>query len=171
MLLQYAFQLDIRIIVVDIVAVHGHNFTLEKFLEWKLTTPNLVAHDVAVLIRYRYEGGIAYVNGVCKRTAVGIAGFFPEAPHEYASVFFHELSHLLGLSHTAQVECHCSKKDRGNCLRINGFDNECSAQALVDLLSSIDCLEQPRELPRSGLALCGNGVVEEYEDCDCGPAR
>ncbi|KIH61095.1 reprolysin family zinc metalloprotease, partial [Ancylostoma duodenale] len=132
---------------------------------------NLPTHDVAILIRHRYEGGIAYVNGVCKRTAVGIAGFFPEAPYEYASVFFHELSHLLGLSHTSTAECHCSKKNRGNCLRIDGFDHECSAQALIDLLPSIECLGEPQRIPRTVLALCGNGIVEDDEDCDCGPAK
>ncbi|KAK5972583.1 hypothetical protein GCK32_001458 [Trichostrongylus colubriformis] len=167
----YAFQLDIRIAVVDVVPVHGYNVSLEQFLDWRQSTDTLAMHDIAILIRHRYEGGIAYVNGVCKRTAVGIAGFFPEAPFEYASVFFHELSHLLGLSHSARADCHCLKKNRGNCLRIDGFDNECSAQALVDLLPTIECLTEPKELPRSALALCGNGIVEEEEDCDCGPAK
>ncbi|VDM75369.1 unnamed protein product [Strongylus vulgaris] len=154
----YAFQLDIRLAIVDVLPVRGYNVTLEQFLDWRLTTEDLVPHDVAILIRHRYEGGIAYVNGVCKRTAVGIAGllnrrnycpslqFFPEAPYEYASVFFHELSHF-------------------------GFDRECSAQALIDLLPSIECLGEPRRLPRTILPLCGNGIVEEDEDCDCGPAR
>ncbi|KAK6061072.1 reprolysin family zinc metalloprotease, partial [Cooperia oncophora] len=152
-ILQYAFQLGIRIVVVDVVPVHGYNVTLEQFLEWRQATDTIVPHDIAILIRHRYEGGIAYVNGVCKRTAVGIAGFFPEAPFEYASVFFHELSHLLGLSHSARADCHCSKKNRGSCLRIDGFDNECSAQALVDLLPTIECLTEPRELPRYWLLL------------------
>ncbi|ETN69039.1 reprolysin family zinc metalloprotease [Necator americanus] len=167
----YAFQLDIRIAIVDVLPIRGHNISLEQFLDWRTTTEDLVTHDVAILIRHRYEGGIAYVNGVCKRTAVGIAGFFPEAPYEYASVFFHELSHLLGLSHTSTADCKCSKKNRGNCLRIDGFDRECSAQALVDLLPSIECLGEPRRLPRTVLPLCGNGIVEDDEDCDCGPAK
>ncbi|KAE9418063.1 hypothetical protein Angca_005190 [Angiostrongylus cantonensis] len=167
----YAFQLDIRITVVDVVLIHGHNVTLEQFMEWRHTTGHLPTHDLAILVRHRYEGGIAYVNGVCKRTAVGITGFFPEAPYEYASVFFHELSHLLGLSHTAIANCHCPKKKYGTCLRIHGFDNECSAQALVDLLPSIECLMEPLQLPPTVLALCGNGIVEDDEDCDCGPLR
>ncbi|KJH40971.1 hypothetical protein DICVIV_13059 [Dictyocaulus viviparus] len=98
--------------------------------------------------------------------------FFPEAPYEYASVFFHELSHLLGLSHNSIADCQCSRqKKRGKCLRIDGFENECSAQALVDLLPSVECLTEPLQLPRTVLALCGNGIVEEDEDCDCGPIR
>ncbi|VDM62758.1 unnamed protein product [Angiostrongylus costaricensis] len=119
-------------------------------MEWRHTTEQLPTHDLAILVRHRYEGGVAYVNGVCKRTAVGITGFFPEAPYEYASVFFHELSHLLGLSHTAIAnyrQYFCS----------SGFDNECSAQALVDLLPSIECLMEPLQLPPTVLALCGNG--------------
>uniref|UniRef100_A0A0K0D3Y1 Secreted protein n=1 Tax=Angiostrongylus cantonensis TaxID=6313 RepID=A0A0K0D3Y1_ANGCA len=86
----YAFQLDIRITVVDVVLIHGHNVTLEQFMEWRHTTGHLhgekasfaflmpipfqPTHDLAILVRHRYEGGIAYVNGVCKRTAVGITG-------------------------------------------------------------------------------------------------
>lgn len=27
-----------------------------------------------MLIRHRFEGGIAYVNGACKRTGVGVTG-------------------------------------------------------------------------------------------------
>ncbi|KAK6009851.1 hypothetical protein OSTOST_25191 [Ostertagia ostertagi] len=54
---------------------------------------------------------------------------------------------------------------------ISGFDHECSAQALVDLLPTIECLTEPKVLPSSTLALCGNGIVEEDEDCDCGPAK
>uniref|UniRef100_A0A0K0D8Q8 NPC1_N domain-containing protein n=1 Tax=Angiostrongylus cantonensis TaxID=6313 RepID=A0A0K0D8Q8_ANGCA len=53
----------------------------------------------------------------------------------------------------------------------SGFDNECSAQALVDLLPSIECLMEPLQLPPTVLALCGNGIVEDDEDCDCGPLR
>ncbi|KAJ1349954.1 hypothetical protein KIN20_005638 [Parelaphostrongylus tenuis] len=167
----YTFQLDIRLTIVDVVPIHGYNITLEQFMDWKQTTEQLATHDLAILLRYRYEGGVAYVNGVCKQTAVGITGFYPEAPFEYASVFFHELSHLLGLSHTATADCYCPKKKYGTCLRIDGFDNECSAQALVDLLPSVGCLVKPLKLPPTVLALCGNGIVEGDEDCDCGPVR
>lgn len=33
-----------------------------------------VPHDVAVLLKLRYEGGIAYVDGICGRNAVGVSG-------------------------------------------------------------------------------------------------
>uniref|UniRef100_A0A1I7XCF6 Nuclear receptor domain-containing protein n=1 Tax=Heterorhabditis bacteriophora TaxID=37862 RepID=A0A1I7XCF6_HETBA len=70
----YVYQLGIRMIIVDVASVHGHNVTLEQFFEWRQNANDLPEHDVAMLIRHRYEGGIAYVNGVCKRSAVGICG-------------------------------------------------------------------------------------------------
>lgn len=38
----YANQLNIRIIVVDVVPVKGHNLTLEQFLEWRKEETGLV---------------------------------------------------------------------------------------------------------------------------------
>ncbi|WKY15963.1 hypothetical protein Q1695_000995 [Nippostrongylus brasiliensis] len=170
MLMHAVNMLGIRITVVDVVPLQAHNLSLQHFLEWRQSADKLASHDLAMLIRHRYEGGISFVDGVCKSTGVGIAGYSPEAPLEYASVFFHELSHLLGLTHSAKADCRCLEKNRGNCLRISGFE-ECSVQALVDLLPTIQCLDEPRKLPGSCLAICGNGIIEGNEDCDCGPAK
>lgn len=44
--LQYASQLNIRIIVVDVVPVKGHNLSLEQFLEWRQDQTGLVCLPV-----------------------------------------------------------------------------------------------------------------------------
>ncbi|VDK21643.1 unnamed protein product [Anisakis simplex] len=118
----YLYQLDIRLIVVDVVEMIAHNVTLERFAGYKREKfHEFPAHDLAILISSTYEGGIAYVNGICGRSAVGIIGFFADAPMEYASIFFHELAHLLGLSHDAKSDCSCRQtsldSDEG-CLKI-----------------------------------------------------
>uniref|UniRef100_A0A914S2W8 Peptidase M12B domain-containing protein n=1 Tax=Parascaris equorum TaxID=6256 RepID=A0A914S2W8_PAREQ len=172
--LQYLYQIDLRIIVVDIIELNVHNVTLEYMANYRSEKyAHLPEHDLAILISNAYEGGIAYVNGICSRSAVGIIGFFADAPMEYASIFFHELAHLLGLSHDALVSCACNSIDSDEgCLKIDGFDYDCSVQALVEKLPEHICIQlPPQNVPKTALAVCGNQIVEQHEECDCGPER
>uniref|UniRef100_A0A9J2Q3M3 Peptidase M12B domain-containing protein n=1 Tax=Ascaris lumbricoides TaxID=6252 RepID=A0A9J2Q3M3_ASCLU len=170
----YLYQIDLRIIVVDIIELNVHNVTLEYMVNYRSEKyAHLPEHDLAILISNAYEGGIAYVNGICSRSAVGIIGFFADAPMEYASIFFHELAHLLGLSHDALVSCACNSIDSDEgCLKIDGFDYDCSVQALVEKLPEHICIQSPpQSVPKTALAVCGNQIVEQHEECDCGPER
>uniref|UniRef100_A0A915AM68 Peptidase M12B domain-containing protein n=1 Tax=Parascaris univalens TaxID=6257 RepID=A0A915AM68_PARUN len=170
----YLYQIDLRIIVVDIIELNVHNVTLEYMANYRSEKyAHLPEHDLAILISNAYEGGIAYVNGICSRSAVGIIGFFADAPMEYASIFFHELAHLLGLSHDALVSCACNSIDSDEgCLKIDGFDYDCSVQALVEKLPEHICIQlPPQNVPKTALAVCGNQIVEQHEECDCGPER
>lgn len=73
--LQYLYQIDLRIIVVDIIELNVHNVTLEYMVNYRSEKyAHLPEHDLAILISNAYEGGIAYVNGICSRSAVGIIG-------------------------------------------------------------------------------------------------
>ena len=72
---QYLHQIDTRVIVMDILEMVGYNITLEQLSNYRgENLAVLPEHDLAILIRYGYEGGIAYVNGICGRSAVGITG-------------------------------------------------------------------------------------------------
>jgi hypothetical protein len=72
---QFLYQIDLRILVVDIRAMPGNNISLEQFLAYRNSEiSNFPSHDFAMLLRHRYEGGIAYVNGICGRSAVGLSG-------------------------------------------------------------------------------------------------
>ncbi|GMT32970.1 hypothetical protein PFISCL1PPCAC_24267, partial [Pristionchus fissidentatus] len=169
---QFLYQLDVRIVVVDVnTEMRRYNMSLDDFARWReQNVGQMVPHDVAILLRLRYEGGIAYVNGICGRNAVGISGFFPESPFEFASVFVHEFSHLLGLSHDSGGKCEC--RDWQKCLRIDGFDRDCAVQALVDMLPKHECIQSPPpHLPHTHLPICGNGLLERDEECDCGPLK
>ncbi|CAJ0945136.1 unnamed protein product, partial [Mesorhabditis belari] len=165
---QYLHQLQIQLLIVDLRVANGYNLTLEDFKNWREEEEDLPQHDLAMLLRLRYDGGIASVDGVCTREGIGISGFFPEAPHEYASVFVHEVAHLLGLAHDTRVNCRCSSGKKG-CLKIEGFD-DCSAQALVEMSEKKSCLQETNDHPLS-IPMCGNGIVELGEQCDCGPAK
>lgn len=68
-------QIDTRIIVLDVMEMLGHNLTLEQLSTFRNNhLAELPSHDLAMLIRHGYEGGIAYVNGMCGQSAVGITG-------------------------------------------------------------------------------------------------
>ncbi|GMR32454.1 hypothetical protein PMAYCL1PPCAC_02649 [Pristionchus mayeri] len=169
---QFLYQIDVRIIVVDVYTELGrYNMSLEEFSRWReQNVGQITPHDVALLLKLRYEGGIAYVDGICGRNAVGVSGFFPESPFEFASVFVHEFAHLLGLSHDSGGKCEC--RDWQNCLRIDGFERDCAVQTLVEMLPRHECIQSaPSLLPHTHLPICGNGVVERDEQCDCGPAK
>uniref|UniRef100_A0A0N5AF55 Peptidase M12B domain-containing protein n=1 Tax=Syphacia muris TaxID=451379 RepID=A0A0N5AF55_9BILA len=168
-LLQYVEQINTRIVILDIMEIVGYNITLEQLSHYRAENMNhLPEHDLAVLIRYGYEGGIAYVNGICTQSAVGITGFLPDSPLEYAAIFFHELAHLFGLTHDTDTECFCGNTEEP-CLKIDGF-NECSVQTLVDRLPMHECIQKPPvNLPNTVLPICGNHYLEPGEECDCGP--
>ncbi|GMT04387.1 hypothetical protein PENTCL1PPCAC_26561 [Pristionchus entomophagus] len=169
---QFLYQLDVRIVVVDVhTEMRRYNMTLDEFARWReQNIGQMVPHDVAILLKLRYEGGIAYVDGICGRNGVGVSGFFPESPFEFASVFVHELAHLLGLSHDSGGKCEC--RDWQKCLRIDGFERDCAVQTLVDMLPRHECIQSPpSHLPHTHLPICGNGLIEREEECDCGPIK
>ncbi|EFO82754.1 hypothetical protein CRE_00042 [Caenorhabditis remanei] len=151
---------------------------LDDFTAWKKEQRNLIEHDVTVLLRHNYEGGIAYSNGICSKNSLMISGFFPEATMNNAWVFMHQLAHVIGLTHQQKSKCKCKAAKDGRCLKLRGFP-ECSVQEMVKKLSNHSCLSPQSPSfssnvlsPKKGsLPVCGNGLQEEEEECDCGPER
>ncbi|CAD5215885.1 unnamed protein product [Bursaphelenchus xylophilus] len=208
---KYFAQLDIRLVIVDILPTYRNDLSLYSFEEYRQSRlQSLPYHDFAGLVSYRYAGGLAFVNGMCSTKSVMLSGFYPHSPEAMGSIFFHEVSHLLGVSHAdsgqpinvpncgcpqgsfhahssttnAESVAHSFVPEKGpGCLRIPGFDHNCTAQLLSNILYRNRCLSRyPRSYAQNKaegypaqsksdpavFKVCGNGVVESSEECDCG---
>ncbi|XP_045632576.1 disintegrin and metalloproteinase domain-containing protein 1a-like [Ursus americanus] len=154
--------------------------TLRNFNSWRQEKLfHRVKHDVAHMIVGHHPGedvGQAFLNGACSRGfAAAVESFHHEDVLLFAALMVHELGHNLGIQHDHSA-CIC--KDRRFCLmhenitKESGFSN-CSSDHFYQFLREHKgaCLfNKPR--PKGRLrrqATCGNGVLEQNEECDCGP--
>uniref|UniRef100_A0A1I7XUZ5 Peptidase M12B domain-containing protein n=1 Tax=Heterorhabditis bacteriophora TaxID=37862 RepID=A0A1I7XUZ5_HETBA len=139
----------------------------------------LPPHDFAALISFRYAGGLAFVEGMCTDKAVMLCGFYPQDPSAMGSIFFHEVAHLVGVPHRPAnnsinvSNCPCTGHEPDStmgCLKIPGFDHDCTTQQFVNVIYKNKCIRTKPMKTRSE-SICGNGVLEEDEQCDCGLQR
>uniref|UniRef100_G3UBQ8 Uncharacterized protein n=1 Tax=Loxodonta africana TaxID=9785 RepID=G3UBQ8_LOXAF len=154
--------------------------TLRNFNSWRQQKLfSRAKHDVAHMIVGHHPGqtmGQAFLSGACSR---GFAAAVESFPHEdvllFAALMVHELGHNLGIEHDHSA-CIC--KDKYFCLmhenitKVSGFSN-CSSDSFYQFLHKHKgaCLfNKPGHKGRTRRdASCGNGVVEDMEECDCGP--
>lgn len=116
---EYLYQLNVRISIVDILPTIRRNFTLHSFdyyyKDYK-KSHDLPYHNFVSLISYRYGGGWGFVNGMCNNQAIMQVGFYPHNPEAMGGVFFHELAHLIGVTHVNPNEtlevpnCRCPER-------------------------------------------------------------
>ncbi|XP_027562115.1 disintegrin and metalloproteinase domain-containing protein 32-like isoform X4 [Neopelma chrysocephalum] len=156
---------------------------LQRFLRWKQLTLALQAHDIALLLGYRDQGapaGTAALGKACQRdAAAAVALCHGKATLESFSVLLAQvLGRSLGMSSDSPRACGCSGRVctmSPAALHFSGakaFSN-CSVRDFETFLKQgrgVCLFSRPRLRPlspRSG-AVCGNGVVEPGEQCDCG---
>ncbi|XP_055586566.1 uncharacterized protein LOC129739173 isoform X3 [Uranotaenia lowii] len=127
------------------------------------------------------EAGMSVPETVCTPKAVGISvDINTYEPHLLAGTMAHMIGHNIGMGHDDnRDECIC--RDWHGCIMsqsIVGLENvqpykfsECSRLDYIDALRighGLCLLNKPNEIEiRKN---CGNGIVEDDEECDCGSA-
>ncbi|XP_065745592.1 disintegrin and metalloproteinase domain-containing protein 1a-like [Phocoena phocoena] len=137
-----------------------------------------VKHDVAhMIVGHHPKGdtGQAFLSGACSSGfAAAVESFHHEDVLLFAALMVHELGHNLGIPHDHSA-CVCKDKPFGlmreNITKESGFSN-CSSDFFYQFLWEHKgaCLFNkpgPKGRVRRD-SRCGNGVVEEGEQCDCG---
>ncbi|XP_060049044.1 disintegrin and metalloproteinase domain-containing protein 1a-like [Erinaceus europaeus] len=153
--------------------------SLRNFNSWRQETLSArVKHDVAHMIVGHHPAGAmgqAFLSGACSRGfAAAIESFYHEDVLLFVALMVHELGHNLGIQHDHPA-CIC--KDQHFCLMQegitpgSGFSN-CSSDYYYHFLREHRgaCLfDRPQHKSRRRRdALCGDGVVQAGEQCDCG---
>lgn len=155
--------------------------TLRNFNRWRQEELlGRVRHDVAHLIVGHHPGeneGQAFLNGACSGGfAAAVEAFHHEDVLLFAALVAHELGHNLGIQHDHPA-CACDPKHfclmHEDITKDSGFSN-CSSDDFYHFLHDhrgACLLDKPWHQSRKRRAArCGNGVVEESEECDCGSA-
>ena len=74
---KYFYQLNIRIVVIDVLPTNRNDLSLYTFEDFhNAYNPTLPYHNFAVLISFRYAGGLAFVSGFCSTKAILMASPF-----------------------------------------------------------------------------------------------
>ncbi|XP_059555491.1 disintegrin and metalloproteinase domain-containing protein 25-like [Myotis daubentonii] len=179
----FLHSLDIDVVLMGIevwteknlITINTIRGLLNEFSTWKITSlNNRIPHDVAHLFVKHDFGitvGLSYIGRVCDfRFNCGVDSFMSDSLYDFAYIVSHEIGHNLGMDHDGPT-CACGHKacimfpEKANATR---FSN-CSYAYFMDTIARRNCMYVSLNtrniftLPR-----CGNSVVEEGEECDCG---
>nr|XP_015818480.2 disintegrin and metalloproteinase domain-containing protein 9 [Nothobranchius furzeri] len=186
----YYKQLNIRVVLVGLeIFKDGNPFgvdggagdVLGNFVQWRKTVllPR-IKNDAAHLIVGRtssYLGGVlgmAFVGTVCSvSSSGGINVYSADNLNFFSTVVAHELGHNLGMNHDDN-RCTCSGKSCIMSAAASGYTtfSECSSQDFESLIfrgSGVCLRNPPNPAEVIGTAECGNGRLDNGEECDCGP--
>ncbi|NP_001035105.1 disintegrin and metalloproteinase domain-containing protein 19 precursor [Xenopus tropicalis] len=156
--------------------------TLRAFLSWRRKLLQHTPHDNAQLITGRsFYGttiGLAPLQAMCSvYQSGGVNMDHSDNAIGVAATMAHELGHNFGMSHDA-AGCCTAKPEEGGCIMAASTGhpfpkvfNACNKQELDRFFRSGGgmCLSNlPDTKTLFGGPRCGNGFLEEGEQCDCG---
>ncbi|XP_064376998.1 disintegrin and metalloproteinase domain-containing protein 19 isoform X2 [Dromaius novaehollandiae] len=184
-------SLNIRIALVGLeIWSHGNKCdvtenpysTLRSFLAWSSKERVYRKHDNAQLITgVPFQGttvGLAPVMAMCSDfQSGGVNMDHSDNAIGVAATIAHEMGHNFGMNHDSTGCCTTSAED-GGCIMASATGhpfpkvfNQCNRKELEKYLQSGGgmCLSNmPDTKKMYGGKKCGNGYLEEGEECDCG---
>ncbi|XP_012219539.2 disintegrin and metalloproteinase domain-containing protein 9 isoform X6 [Linepithema humile] len=189
----YFRTLNTRVSVVYIETWQGSNQakiesdigqTLSNFNDYTMRRMYHITQDtIQLLTGETFSGGvsgIAVPSTVCSQRAVGISvDLNTYEPHLLAGTMAHMIGHNIGMSHDdGRSDCNC--RDWHGCIMaqsIVGLENvqpykfsECSKTDYIEALkvgNGICLFNKPNQLEIERRT-CGNRVIDDGEQCDCG---
>ncbi|KAA0723690.1 Disintegrin and metalloproteinase domain-containing protein 19 [Triplophysa tibetana] len=159
------------------------NSTLWSFLQWRQKLKSRKKHDNAQLLTgVIFKGttiGMAPLEGMCSHeNSGGINVDHSELPIGAAATMAHEIGHNFGMSHDHEGCCVEATPEQGGCVMAAATGHpfpkvfsRCSKKDLDNYFQKGGgmCLfNMPNMKDLVGGKRCGNGFVEDGEECDCG---
>ncbi|XP_073758621.1 disintegrin and metalloproteinase domain-containing protein 2 isoform X3 [Callorhinus ursinus] len=160
------------------------NELLHRFLKWKRSYLVLRPHDIAFLLVYREKSnyvGATFQGKMCDSHYGGGVALHPRtiSLESLAVIIAQLLSLSMGIAYDDVNKCQCSgtvcimNPEAIHSSGVKIFSN-CSMEDFAQFISKpkSQCLQnQPHLDPSYKAAVCGNGQVEQGEQCDCGSAE
>ncbi|XP_045117790.1 uncharacterized protein LOC123508278 isoform X2 [Portunus trituberculatus] len=160
---------------------------LQEHRLWLLRQYPRHPNDHTILLtRKQMRGGGgscgAPLRGMCRRQqSVSVVQDEKEGPSVTGVALAHEVGHSLGIEDDSEDPDHACRCDTATCVMSRHFRNGsnpglewsgCSRQAFDSALKTLalSCLTNaPTTMHRN--PRCGDGIVDDGEQCDCGPAE
>nr|XP_015199305.1 PREDICTED: disintegrin and metalloproteinase domain-containing protein 33-like [Lepisosteus oculatus] len=159
------------------------NATLWSFLQWRQKLKSRRKHDNAQLLTgVIFKGttiGMAPLEGMCSHeNSGGINVDHSDLPIGAAATMAHEIGHNFGMSHDNDGCCVEATPEQGGCVMAAATGHPfprvfsgCSRRDLDNYFrkgGGMCLFNMPNMKDLVGGRRCGNGFVEEGEECDCG---
>ncbi|XP_062838376.1 disintegrin and metalloproteinase domain-containing protein 33 [Anolis carolinensis] len=157
--------------------------TLLSFLQWKKSLKSRKKHDNAQLLTgVPFKGttiGMAPLEGMCSgENSGGVSMDHSELPIGAAATMAHEIGHNFGMSHDIEGCCVEATASQGGCVmaaatgypfpkvfsscsrgQLESYFQKGGGMCLFNLPDTKDLVVGKK---------CGNGFLEDGEECDCG---
>jgi hypothetical protein len=188
--------LDVRVVVVhsltwtssQLIQFSSNPDTLlDLFQDYHSNTPSFlrITHDSAMLITGididESTVGIAFVGTMCSfHSSVGVTQDTLSSVASVATIAAHELGHTFSMNHDDAASCNCPSS---SCIMnaVSRFPpattwSQCSRNELSSGFARSGDASLSRCLGNNpttivGTAMCGNGIKEPGEICDCGSVQ